>query len=403
MGYHFSFFFAYIPKSLYISMYKEGDAVKKYATRIHGKKLISLLLLYALIVIMIASILTSFLHTMKSNYANQWFGKVSMQGFVQMIESENRYYGFDYFKKNKRESVGNLMFSIATDLKIKDLRTFVGKEVPGMSKYYSNIIVAGEGTNLTNIPNESSVPIEEVTKEREIAKDKVTEAEKNNPVQKKNGAKKGESAVYIYHTHSWESFFPLLPGATDPSSPDVNVSLLGKRMKEQLEGQGIPVVHDKTNMGDLLASKKWVWYQSYKASHEYVKEALAQNNKIAFPIDIHRDDQRKKVTKKVINGKSYARLYFIIGMENEGRAENEKIARAINSYLDENYYGLSRGIFPKYKKDGNGVYNQDLSKNAMLIEVGGVDNTLDELYNTIDVLTEAFSKYYWNDAEKVNG
>ena len=80
---------------------------------------------------------------------------------------------------------------------------------------------------MTNIPNESSVPIEEVTKEREVAKDKVTEAEKNNPVQKKNGAKKGESAVYIYHTHSWESFFPLLPGATDPSSPDVNVSLLG--------------------------------------------------------------------------------------------------------------------------------------------------------------------------------
>lgn len=39
----------------------------------------------------------------------------------------------------------------------------------------------------------------------------------------------------------------------------------------------------------------------------------------------------------------------------------------------------------------------------MLIEVGGVDNTLDELYNTIDVLTEALSKYYWNDAEKVNG
>jgi stage II sporulation protein P len=340
---------------------------------------------------------------MKSNYANQWFGKVSMQGFVQMIESENRYYGFDYFKQNKRESVGNLMFSIATDLKIKDLRTFVGKEVPGMSKYYSNIIVAGEGTNLTNIPNESSVPIEEVTKEREVAKDKVTEAEKNNPVQKKNGTKKGESAVYIYHTHSWESFLPLLPGATDPSSPDVNVSLLGDRLKEQLEGQGIPVIHDKTNMGDLLASKKWKWYQAYKASHGYVKETLAQNNKIAFPIDIHRDDQRKKVTTKVINGKSYARLYFIIGMENGNHTENEKIARAINSYIDENYYGLSRGIFPKYKKDGDGVYNQDLSKNAMLIEVGGIDNTLDELYNTIDVLTEAFSKYYWNNAEKVNG
>ncbi|MEN1935833.1 stage II sporulation protein P [Paenibacillus sp. 102] len=383
-------------------MYKEGDILKKYATRIHGKKFLFLVLSYVFVVIVAASIVTSLLHTMKSYYANQWFGKVSMQGFVQMLESENHYFAFDYFKVNKRESVGNLLFSIATDLKIQDLRTFVGKEVPGMSKYYSNIIVAGEGTDYTNIPNESSVPIEEVTKEREVAKDKVTEADKKNPVQKNKSNAKGESAVYIYHTHSWESFYPLLPGAENPSSPDVNVSLLGERLKEQLEGQGIPVLHDKTNMGDLLANKKWKWYQAYTASHGYVKEALGQNDKIMFPIDIHRDDRRKNVTTKVINGKSYARLYFIIGMENKGRSHNEKIARAINSYLDENYYGLSRGIFPKYKKDGNGVYNQDLSKNAMLIEVGGVDNTLEELYNTIDVLTEAFSKYYW-DAEKVNG
>ncbi|WP_410982305.1 stage II sporulation protein P [Bacillus cereus] len=383
-------------------MYKEGDTLKKYATRIHGKKFLFLILSYVFVVIVAASIVTSLLHTMKSYYANQWFGKVSMQGFVQMFESENRYFASEYFKTNKRESVGNVLFSIATDLKIQDLRTFVGKEVPGMSKYYSHIIVAGEGTNYTNIPNESSVPIEEVTKEREIAKDKITEADKKNPVQKHKSDTKGEKAVYIYHTHSWESFYPLLPGAKNPSSPDVNVSLLGERLKEQLEGQGIPVLHDKTNMGDLLANKNWKWYQAYSASHGYVKEALAKNDNIMFPIDIHRDDQRKNVTTKVINGKSYARLYFIIGMENKGRSHNEKIARTINSYLDENYYGLSRGIFPKYKKDGNGVYNQDLSQNAMLIEVGGVDNTLEELYNTIDVLTEAFSKYYW-DAEKVNG
>ncbi|MEH7458160.1 stage II sporulation protein P [Bacillus pseudomycoides] len=383
-------------------MYKEGDTLKKYATRIRGKKLLLFILSYAFVIVATASIVTSLLHTMKSYYVNQWFGKVSMQGFVRMLENENHYFAFDYFKTNKRESVGNLLFSIATDLKIQDLRTFVGKEVPGMSKYYSNIIVAGEGTDYTNIPNESSVPIEEVTKEREVAKEKVKEADEKNPVQKNKSDVKGESAVFIYHTHSWESFYPLLPGAKSPSSPDVNVSLLGERLKEQLEGQGIPVFHDKTNMGDLLANKKLKWYQAYNASHGYVKEALAQNKKIMFPIDIHRDDRRKDVTTKVINGKSYARLYFIIGMENEGHSNNEKIARAINSYLDENYYGLSRGIFPKYKKDGNGVYNQDLSKNAMLIEVGGVDNTLEELYNTIDVLAEVFSKYYW-EAEKVNG
>ena len=59
--------------------------------------------------------------------------------------------------------------------------------------------------------------------------------------------------IFIIHIAGNPSFHYY--EATDPSSPDVNVSLLGKRMKEQLEGQGIPVVHDKTNMGDLLASK----------------------------------------------------------------------------------------------------------------------------------------------------
>ena len=46
----------------------------------------------------------------------------------------------------------------------------------------------------------------------------------------------------------------------------------------------------------------------------------------------------------------------------------------------EKYYGLSRGIFIKDRKSGNGVYNQDLSPNALLIEMGGVDNTPEELY-----------------------
>lgn len=51
---------------------------------------------------------------------------------------------------------------------------------------------------------------------------------------------------------------------------------------------------------------------------------------------------------------------------------------------------------------GNGVYNQDLSGQAILIEVGGVDNTEEELNRSIDVLAKAFGEYFWQ-AEKVNG
>ena len=57
------------------------------------------------------------------------------------------------------------------------------------------------------------------------------------------------------------------------------------------------------------------------------------------------------------------------------------------------------------KSEGNGVYNQDVSNKAMLIEIGGVDNDLNELYRSVDAFTEVFSEYYWelSEAKEVNG
>ena len=46
------------------------------------------------------------------------------------------------------------------------------------------------------------------------------------------------------------------------------------------------------------------------------------------------------------------------------------------------------------KKTGanvNGVYNQDLSPNCILIEVGGVDNTIEEVNNTMDAIADTLS------------
>ncbi|MBO9128956.1 stage II sporulation protein P [Bacillus sp. 165] len=351
-----------------------------------------------------ATIFSSYLQNLKSYQVNQWLGNLSIKGFMYALEQENHYFSEGFFKDNKRETVSSLLFSIATDIHTDDIRSLIGKEIPGMSQYYSEILVAGEGTDHTNIPNESSVPLDEIVKDRQVATDKVNEADKESPAGTPTQMPTGKNTVLIYHTHSWESFLPLIPGATKPnqaSSPKVNVSLLGDRLQKRLEAQGIPVDHDKTNIGDYLSKKGWDWYKSYNASREVVEEAMAQDKNITYLIDIHRDDRRKKETTKVINGKSYARLYFIVGMENKQYEQNIEITKAINSYLEEKYYGISRGIFKKYYKQGNGVYNQDLSPHAMLIEIGGVDNTLEELYNTVDVLAEALSHYYWQ-AEKVN-
>ncbi len=53
----------------------------------------------------------------ESNYAINGLEKYDA-GFVHDRQWD-RYYGFDYFKKNKRESVGNLMFYCDRFLKIK--------------------------------------------------------------------------------------------------------------------------------------------------------------------------------------------------------------------------------------------------------------------------------------------
>lgn len=43
--------------------------------------------------------------------------------------------------------------------------------------------------------------------------------------------------------------------------------------------------------------------------------AQSNNRDLQYFIDIHRDSQRKKVTTATVNGKSYAKLVFVVGAE----------------------------------------------------------------------------------------
>ena len=48
------------------------------------------------------------------------------------------------------------------------------------------------------------------------------------------------------------------------------------------------------------------------------------------------------------------------------------------------------------KKEGqnvNGIYNQDLSNNSLLIELGGVDNNIEEVLNTINAIADILEMY----------
>ena len=102
-----------------------------------------------------------------------------------------------------------------------------------------------------------------------------------------------------------------------------------------------------------------------------------------------------------INGKSYAKVAFIIGGKNSNYEKNAKLAKELHDRLQKKYKGLSRGVIIKNAAGSNSIYNQNLSENAILMEFGGVDNTFDELNRSADALADVFSDYYWQ-AEKVN-
>ncbi|AJY76289.1 stage II sporulation protein P [Paenibacillus beijingensis] len=210
----------------------------------------------------------------------------------------------------------------------------------------------------------------------------------------------GRKVVFIYHSHSRESWTTVLgDGSGEPSSATKNISLVGKRLADKLEQNGIGAMHSSTDYPSVIKGFKWAY--SYKYSKKTVQEAMAADQDLQFFFDIHRDSQKRKYTTTKIGGKDYAQVYFIIGHKNPNWEKNEAFATKIHNALEQKYPGLSRGIWGKTSANGNGEYNQSLAPDSVLIEIGGIDNTLEESYRTADVMAQVIADIYWEN-EKVS-
>jgi stage II sporulation protein P len=351
--------------------------------------------------LLISGMTTFFSMSMSSDSVGTVLDKTNLNKlFLYFYGVENSYY-IQNNPELKDIPLTKIGFQLATNLKVNDVRTFFARELPGFSDFNTKIQVAGEGTDLTSLPIESSPPMDVILKERQIAQDalkgkKSTEKATQPPTQTTNGKK----VVFIYHSHSYESYLPLLQGVSNPddatsANNSVNVVGVGNMLQSDLEDMGIGAEHSTLNVAQKLQDRGWTANNAYQFSREIVKETMASDQDLKFLIDIHRDSLRKTKTTTTIRGKSYARLDFIVGEANPNFKQNLELAKQLHAAIEKKYPGLSRGVFSKDKSMGNGVYNQDLSPRALLIEVGGVDNNLDELQNAMDAFAEVFSEYYW--------
>ncbi len=191
--------------------------------------------------------------------------------------------------------------------------------------------------------------------------------------------------IYIYNTHDTEKYSS--PFTSDYTiTPDVKIA--SYILKDHLNDLGINSYVETKSISEYLKTHNLNYNGSYRASREYMLEEL-KNHDYKILIDIHRDSVNYKYTLYEKNNKKYARIMFVLATKHDNYEKNREFINYINDKLNDNYKGISRGIMIRE----NEVFNQDLSENAILIELGGVDNTIEEINNSLEVLANILNEY----------
>lgn len=271
-----------------------------------------------------------------------------------------------------------------------DPKSYLAAEMPGLRIERSALLYSAQATQDTDYPADFTPPPDAFKQAAGQGGTVPGQANGSQSPAPASDTAVREPRVFIYHSHNRESFIPELKskGITDPDlayDTDINITLVGNRLKEKIEAQGVPALLSKADYPSEI--KGFNYAKSYAYSASTVKEAMAQHGKLDMIFDLHRDALARNKTTVTINGKDYAQVYFIVGKKNPNWEQNLEFANKLHSLLEQKMPGISRGIYGKASQ-GNGEYNQSLFANSMLLEIGGPYNTLEEMYRTADLLGE---------------
>lgn len=217
-----------------------------------------------------------------------------------------------------------------------------------------------------------------------------TEANKKEKLESKYIINDKEPSIYIYNTHESEGYI-------DSNLKDYNITPNVKMASYLLEGllekENINTIVEEGSMSKYLSDNNLPYSESYLASRYYIGNILNTYPDLKLLIDIHRDAISRDRSTVEIDNKKYAKVLFVIGENNAHYEENLALANHLNDLIKNTYPTLTRGVLTK---EGTGIrcrFNQDLNNKIILIEVGGNENTIDEVMNTIIVLKDVIKEY----------
>lgn len=195
--------------------------------------------------------------------------------------------------------------------------------------------------------------------------------------------------VYIYNTHQTEGYV-MENGEIHNLIP--NVYEAANVLKQMLSEKNINTIVENGNISEYLNNNNLNYDDSYIASRYFLEKAIMEYPSVDIFIDLHRDALNHELATVEYEGKKYAKILFVVGLEHNNHQENLAFANDLNNLFLNNYPFLTRGVLTKSGPLVNGIYNQDLSNKIILLEVGGNESTFDEVSNTLELVSDILYK-----------
>lgn len=248
------------------------------------------------------------------------------------------------------------------------------------------------------IPEESKISNSKIIKENALIvyASNIVEEEKQEPekdVEVTEASETTAGKVLLYFTHAYEAYEPItkaVDGKIAVNHQTENVMKMGDKLKGLLEMNGVET--------DTLKKMVSNHARAYKEIRPAVKKQLSENE-YDLIIDIHRDAVGPEKTTIVHEGERYAKVAFVLGLDNPSYKKNEVMTNRLKAEMEARIPGITRNVIPKGGAGVDGKYNQDLHPNIILIELGGIGNSEDELNRTVAIIAESVSKML-NDLEE---
>ena len=256
-----------------------------------------------------------------------------------------------------------LSFLYAKDLSNNDIVDFIVKDnktIPVIEKLSNKRIT--NPVSFLDLKNKTIIKKENINQ---------TKSEKQLPT------------VYIFNTHQKEEY------AKNAYNITPTVVTVSNILKDELHELGINSLVETKDVIKEVNKRGYDYSGTYTVSFENLKLRKKQNSSLEYYFDMHRDSVTGNVARTTIKNKKYATIMFLIGANHENYHKNLKNVKIMEKYLKKNYPGLVRETYIQK----NWTYNQWYSSKMFLVELGGPDNTLEEIYNTTKALAYSIKHY----------